>query len=255
VNPSTFTRSDLIATFLGSLMLSGYCLLMIMSTETGHAEIRDNTPAHLLAIAPDTQSSENKQNSQTDAFTAEASSDQAQPSTPSATELDLKGFQAVILDEENTPPLPWVKAHQQVPAAALFNEENPAPPYKAKLRSWHNRLLFPTVLCPYCGRRVPTQKGSYFWLLIGFIGQIGFTGRFFVQWVASEKARASVIPESFWWMSILGSAFLLIYSISILAWPIILGQTPNIFIYTRNLYFIHKAKKKSAESNGAAPQS
>ncbi|MBN2711622.1 MAG: lipid-A-disaccharide synthase N-terminal domain-containing protein [Planctomycetes bacterium] len=92
---------------------------------------------------------------------------------------------------------------------------------------------------------MPTNKGSYIFLIIGFLGQIGFTCRFLVQWIASEKARESIIPESFWWLSIVGSILLLIYSISILAWPIILGQTPNVFIYSRNLYFIHMKKKNA----------
>lgn len=147
---------------------------------------------------------------------------------------------------------PWVKNHEPVPSEALYSESNPAPVKSEKKQSWHNKILFPSVECPYCGRRVPTQENSYLWLVIGFLGQIGFTGRFFVQWLASEKARASVIPESFWWISILGSVFLLIYAISILAWPIILGQSPNIFIYSRNLYFIHTHKKMKAEENAGA---
>ena len=105
---------------------------------------------------------------------------------------------------------------------------------------WHEKVLFPTVTCPYCGRRVPTWKGSYIFLVIGFIGQAAFSGRFLVQWLAMEKARASVIPVAFWWLSIVGSVLLLAYAISIRAWPIILGQTPSVFVYSRNLYFIRK---------------
>ena len=42
------------------------------------------------------------------------------------------------------------------------------------------------------------------WLAIGFIGQSFFFMRFVVQWVASERAKRSVIPDAFWWLSILG---------------------------------------------------
>ncbi len=143
----------------------------------------------------------------------------------------------------------WVQHHDPVPGEVLYpysedpTRQAPPPAHESKPQSWWNKMLFPATKCPYCGRRVPTKQGSYFWLLLGFIGQIGFTMRFFVQWMASEKARESVIPVSFWYLSIFGSVLLLAYSISILAWPIILGQTPNIFIYARNLYFIRKKQQ------------
>lgn len=41
-------------------------------------------------------------------------------------------------------------------------------------------------------------------LWIGLIGQGFFSIRFFVQWIASEKAGESIIPVSFWFFSILG---------------------------------------------------
>ncbi len=148
-------------------------------------------------------------------------------------------------------PAPWVAAGEPVPAEALYTLANPAPwpAHEAKPRSWYNRILFPAKHCPYCGRRVPTEKGSYWFLLLGFIGQFVFSLRFLVQWLASEKAGDSVVPVSFWWLSIFGSLFLLIYAIAIMAWPIILGQAPNCFIYARNLYFI---KRRSQEAAAAA---
>ena len=36
------------------------------------------------------------------------------------------------------------------------------------------------------------------WVVLGFVAQGLFTARFLVQWIASERARASVIPVSFW---------------------------------------------------------
>ena len=32
------------------------------------------------------------------------------------------------------------------------------------------------------------------WIVIGFIGQALFSARFLLQWLASERARRSVIP-------------------------------------------------------------
>ena len=35
------------------------------------------------------------------------------------------------------------------------------------------------------------------WMGLGFVGQAVFGGRFFVQWIASERAGHSVIPRLF----------------------------------------------------------
>jgi lipid-A-disaccharide synthase-like uncharacterized protein len=51
------------------------------------------------------------------------------------------------------------------------------------------------------------------WLIVGFAGQAVFTGRFVLQWLYSEYKRRSVIPVGFWYLSMLGSALLLIYAI------------------------------------------
>ncbi len=42
------------------------------------------------------------------------------------------------------------------------------------------------------------------WVVLGFVAQAFFTMRFVVQWIASERARASVIPVAFWFFSIGG---------------------------------------------------
>jgi len=44
-----------------------------------------------------------------------------------------------------------------------------------------------------------------------------------------------VVPEAFWWFSIVGAVFLALYGWALLAWPIILGQGLNCLIYGRNL--------------------
>lgn len=77
-------------------------------------------------------------------------------------------------------------------------------------------------------------------LIIGFIGQGLFSMRFIIQWLASEKAKKSVIPFSFWIFSLLGSIFLLIYAIYKKDPVFILGQAPNVLIYSRNIYLIKK---------------
>lgn len=82
------------------------------------------------------------------------------------------------------------------------------------------------------------------WLGIGFFAQALFASRFIVQWIASEKAKESVVPVAFWYISLLGGILLFLYA----TWrqdPVfMLGQGSGIFIYSRNLYLIHKKKKR-----------
>lgn len=76
------------------------------------------------------------------------------------------------------------------------------------------------------------------WIAIGFIGQILFFMRFFIQWLASEKAGTSVIPHSFWYFSMLGGVTLFAYAFYRQDPVFILGQSTGLLIYARNLYFI-----------------
>lgn len=79
-------------------------------------------------------------------------------------------------------------------------------------------------------------------MIIGLLGQIVFSARFIVQWIESERKKESTIPFSFWILSITGSALLLIYAIYRKDIVFILGQGPNILIYSRNIYMIKKKK-------------
>jgi lipid-A-disaccharide synthase-like uncharacterized protein len=76
------------------------------------------------------------------------------------------------------------------------------------------------------------------WIAIGLIGQAAFAARFLVQWLASEKARRSVVPIQFWLFSIVGASILLVYAIHIKDPVFILGQCAGMFIYARNLMLI-----------------
>jgi lipid-A-disaccharide synthase-like uncharacterized protein len=76
------------------------------------------------------------------------------------------------------------------------------------------------------------------WVALGFVAQGLFTARFLVQWIASERARASVIPISFWFFSVGGGFLLLIYALYRRDPVFIAGQGLGLFVYLRNLYFI-----------------
>lgn len=84
------------------------------------------------------------------------------------------------------------------------------------------------------------------WIIIGFIGQFMFTMRFVMQWLASEKAKKSVMPVSFWFFSIFGGTIVLAYAIHKQDPVFIVGQGMGLLIYLRNLYFILIEHRKSA---------
>jgi len=49
-----------------------------------------------------------------------------------------------------------------------------------------------------------TPTTELIWIGIGLTAQLLFSMRFLVQWVATEKARGSIIPETFWYFSFFG---------------------------------------------------
>ena len=79
-------------------------------------------------------------------------------------------------------------------------------------------------------------------MIVGLIGQGMFSMRFVVQWLASERAGKSVIPFSFWIFSLGGSFLLLLYAVYRRDPIFILGQAPNLLIYSRNIWLIKRGK-------------
>jgi lipid-A-disaccharide synthase-like uncharacterized protein len=80
------------------------------------------------------------------------------------------------------------------------------------------------------------------WKEVGWLGNAVFFSRFFVQWYVTEKKKQVVVPQAFWWLSLIGSVALLAYS---------LHQQDSVFIfayaftwipYIRNLV-IHRRTK------------
>ena len=89
------------------------------------------------------------------------------------------------------------------------------------------------------------------WAYIGIIAQALFTGRFVVQWLASEKAGRSVIPFSFWSLSIGGGLLLLVYALYRRDPVFILGQAFGVLIYLRNLTFVLRERREERAKPGA----
>ena len=82
------------------------------------------------------------------------------------------------------------------------------------------------------------------WIAVGFLGQALFSCRFVVQWLRSEWEGRSTIPIAFWYFSVAGGAVLLSYAIHREDPVFIVGQALGIFIYCRNLYFVHRERSQ-----------
>lgn len=86
------------------------------------------------------------------------------------------------------------------------------------------------------------------WILIGLLGQAVFGARFLVQWIASERARRSVVPKVFWHLSIVGSLLVLVYALRIMDPVFILAYAFNSLIYARNL-MLYRDEEAPAGAN------
>jgi lipid-A-disaccharide synthase-like uncharacterized protein len=84
------------------------------------------------------------------------------------------------------------------------------------------------------------------WVVLGLAGQFLFMMRFVYQWIASERAKKSVMPEAFWYFSLGGGLIVFIYALHLGDIVFILGQGLGVFIYLRNIYFIWRHRLAAA---------
>lgn len=88
------------------------------------------------------------------------------------------------------------------------------------------------------------------WVLLGYLAQLMFTMRFAVQWIASERAGRMVVPIAFWFFSLGGGALLLCYALYIRDPVFIVGQSFGVFVYSRNLYFELRDRRRAGAASG-----
>ena len=84
-----------------------------------------------------------------------------------------------------------------------------------------------------------------FMKVVGLIGQMIFGSRFLVQWLVSERMKKSVIPVAFWYLSLVGCVLTFTYALYIEEPVFILSQIGGLMIYSRNLYFVYRDRRKS----------
>jgi lipid-A-disaccharide synthase-like uncharacterized protein len=87
---------------------------------------------------------------------------------------------------------------------------------------------------------------EHVWIAIGFVGQMLFASRFFVQLLKSEMEGRSVIPVAFWYFSIGGGLITLVYSFHLgkVGLPFLVAQLGGLFVYARNLHLVYREKRR-----------
>lgn len=96
--------------------------------------------------------------------------------------------------------------------------------------------------------RAPAKKGPAeaplhdLWHFVGFAGLILFSSRFWVQWWCAEKSKTSYLGPAFWWLSLIGDIFCLVYFARIFDPVNLIGFVFGLVPYIRNLMLIYKAK-------------
>ena len=96
-------------------------------------------------------------------------------------------------------------------------------------------------LQPYISSWLPwLYTSTYWWTVLGFMGNILFSSRFILQWLASEKRHQLVVPVCFWYLSFWGSVVNVVYAFHIDSAPIIFGVIALPFIYGRNLVLLRR---------------
>lgn len=98
---------------------------------------------------------------------------------------------------------------------------------------WHDGKLFGHAW---------TQR-EIIWNLIGWGGQAVFFSRFIVQWYVTERKKQVVVPQAFWWLSLIGSLLMLVFAAGYdKHWVVIFSYAFTWIPYIRNL-MIHRRNK------------
>lgn len=86
------------------------------------------------------------------------------------------------------------------------------------------------------------------WIVVGFVGQLAWSGRFVAQWHASEGVGRSVLPPSFFQLGLFGSVLLTAYAAAQSDWVNVAAHGLCPIPYARNLWIVRRG------SAGTSPE-
>lgn len=84
---------------------------------------------------------------------------------------------------------------------------------------------------------------SYYWHLLGTLGYLLFSCRFWLQWWYSEQNHHSILPRSFWILSLVGALFSIAYFLRIQDSVNLIGPLIGMIPYLRNLMLLNKENR------------
>jgi lipid-A-disaccharide synthase-like uncharacterized protein len=114
-------------------------------------------------------------------------------------------------------------------------------------------LLFTGVIIESFGPDhglVKFDRPNWPWLVLGFIGTIGWTARFVVQWFVSERRGESHLPPAFFSIGLASCLLLLVYTVSQGRWVKVLAFAFTVIPYARNLVLLRRHRPPTAPTVG-----
>jgi len=99
---------------------------------------------------------------------------------------------------------------------------------------------FRTPIAPW--QSAPHADLSFFWHMLGTVAYLLFSSRFWLQWLIAEKEQKSELSLSFWWISLVGALFSIVYFLHLGDLVNLIGPLVGLAPYIRNLMLMHKAK-------------
>lgn len=117
-------------------------------------------------------------------------------------------------------------------------------------------VITPTLLfwiySPAAWARIPTHffqpetySVSLIWHMMGTLGILLHSSRFWIQWIHAEKTHTSSLELPFWWLSLAGALLSLAYFGYIRDYINLIGPLVGLVPYCRNLILAKRAYVKS----------
>lgn len=163
------------------------------------------------------------------------------PPRPGATIFEVVITSRKVIVEQM--PTPAGYSYRFLNAADLGSQEMTGPTFEqtlSRVASGEQRSVLLNLLNI-------SSYSKLWWPALGMLGQLVFAGRMWVQWIASERKRQSVVPPLFWYMSLCGGLITATYFIWRQDLIGVLGQTSGIWIYARNIYFVNRGGPREQE--------
>ncbi len=86
------------------------------------------------------------------------------------------------------------------------------------------------------------MNGGQWWVAIGLVGEAQFGARFLLQWIVSERAKQSIVPRTFWVLSVTAGITMLSYAIYRVDPVFVVGEAFGLLVFVRNLRLSRPAR-------------